>query len=134
MSKQVSIRVPDNRLEWELDMADLLSATDLPVGFSYSSKFIRVVELGLTNLEPWWIFTGELLLDRYVGMARRYPKRSLVPFARRQDNDDVACWDVHSGRAVLVHDFASPGTEARSDFPDFYAWLRQAVEDLIEFE
>lgn len=40
-----------------------------------------------------------------------YPGRSLVPFACRQDNDDVACWDLDQGRGrvVIVHDFKSPG-------------------------
>jgi hypothetical protein len=114
-------------------MADLLSLLDLPEGFSYPPEFIRVVELGLINLEPWWIITGDLLRDRFAGLAMRYPDRTLVPFARRQDNDDVACWDARTGKLVVIHDFASPGSEARGEFPDFYAWLRQAVEDLIEF-
>ncbi len=52
----------------------------------------------------------------------------------RQDNDDVACFDVDRGKVVIVHDFASPGYEQRADFADFYAWLRQAIEDLIAFD
>ena len=82
-------------------MADLLSLADLPDGFSYPPEFVRVVELGLTNLEPWWIMSGGPLRDRHAGLARRYPQRVLVPFARRQDNDDVACWDV-LGRTLVV--------------------------------
>lgn len=115
-------------------MADVLNISELPEGFSYPSEFVRVVELGLTQLEPWWIMTGDLLRDRFSGLAGRYPNRTLVPFARRQDNDDVACWDVRSGKLVVIHDFASPGSEARTDFPTFYAWFRQAVDDLIEFD
>jgi hypothetical protein len=78
------------------------------------------VELGLTNLEPWWIITGDLLRDRHVELLRRYPQRALVPFARRQDNDDVACWDVSTGKVIVIHDFASPGSETRGEFADFY--------------
>lgn len=114
--------------------ADLLAVLDLPEDLVYPPDFIRVVELGLTNLEPWRILTGELLRDRYAGIARRYPQQALVPFARRQDNDDVACWDARDGRLVVIHDFASPGSEVRGEFPNFYAWLRQAMEDLIEFD
>jgi hypothetical protein len=55
-------------------------------------------------------------------------------FAVRQDNDDVACWDIDQANAVVVHDFASPGFEQRREFPGFYDWLRQAIEDLIEFD
>ncbi|GAA0383751.1 hypothetical protein [Streptomyces luteireticuli] len=115
-------------------MADLLTIDDLPEGFEYPDEFVRVVELGLTNLEPWWIFDGDLLRRRLVGLQERYPGRRLVPFARRQDNDDVACWDLDQGGIAVVHDFASAGWEQRARFEDFNSWLRQAIEDLIEFE
>ena len=113
-------------------MADLLTSLDLPAGFDYPPEFIRVVELGLTDLEPWWIFDGDLLRDRALGLRERYPARQLVPFARRQDNDDVACWDLGHGDVVVIHDFASPGWEQRRVYLDFNAWLRQAIEDLIK--
>jgi hypothetical protein len=115
-------------------MTDLLSIADLPGGFEYPREFIRVVELGLTNLEPWWIVQGKLLRDRFVGLRERYPDRLLVPFAVRQDNDDVACWDIGLGNVAVVHDFASPGWERRDEFPRFRDWLRQAFEDMIAFE
>lgn len=92
-------------------MAELLDAAVLPVGFEYPHEFLRVVELGLTDLEPWLIMDGEQLQWRHQGLRERYSDRSLVPFARRQDNDDVACWDWDQGdrSVVIVHDFASPG-------------------------
>lgn len=66
---------------------------------------------------------------------RGYPERALVPFARRQDNDDVACWEAGQGEQVfIVHDYASPGWERRGVYPNFYVWLRQAVEDMIEYD
>ncbi len=114
-------------------MADLLSIDDLPKGFDYPAEFVRVVELGLTDLEPWWIFDGDQLRRRAVGLRERYPQRRLVPFARRQDNDDVACWDLDARDVAIIHDMASPGWEQRQRFADFNAWLRQAIEDLIEF-
>jgi hypothetical protein len=117
-------------------VAGLLPVEDLPSGFWYPPSFVRVVELGLTNLEPWHVLEGASLRERQDGLAQRYPTRELVPFAVRQDNDDVACWDLARGgdRVVVIHDFASPGWEDRGEYPDFYAWLRQAVEDLIDFD
>ena len=114
-------------------MAELLSLEDLPEGFDYPSEFIRVVELGMVNLEPWWILEGDLLRSRQQGLKERYPRRRLVVFARRQDNDDVACWDLAANDVAIVHDFASPGYEHVRSLPDFNDWLRQAIEDLIEF-
>ncbi|WP_202870559.1 hypothetical protein [Kribbella sp. VKM Ac-2571] len=57
-----------------------------------------------------------------------------MPFARRQDNDEVACWRVGSGAVLIIHDFDDSGRELRETLPSFYTWLRRAIEDLIEFE
>jgi hypothetical protein len=48
----------------------------------------------------------------------------------------VACWELAAGdgTVVVVHDFASPGWEKRDHFSSFYDWLRQAIQDLIEFD
>ncbi len=116
-------------------MTELLTVDDLPPGFDYPRPFVRVVELGLSNLEPWWIVGGELLRQRHLGIRERYPDRSLVPFAVRQDNDDVACWDLSQGdRVVVIHDYASPGDELVCEFSDFTAWFRQAIDDLLDWE
>lgn len=115
-------------------MTELLPIGDLPNGFTYPAEYIRTVELGLRNFEPWWIIDGRFLRDRFVGLKERYPELSLVPFAFREDNDDVACWDTVSRNVVIIHDFASPGYERRAELVDFHAWLRLAVDDFIEFE
>lgn len=116
-------------------MHQLLTAAELPEGFGYPAQFVRIVELGLTELEPWHLMEGRELRERLNGLAERYPDRRLVPFARRVDDDDVACWEIDNpGRVVIVHDFASPGWERQGEFENFYGWLRQAVEDLIEYD
>jgi hypothetical protein len=40
-------------------VAELLSAADLSGGFNYPYNFVRVVELGLTNLEVWHVLEGQ---------------------------------------------------------------------------
>src|SRR5688500_8899490 len=102
----------------------LLSDAELPEGFSYPGEFLRAVRLGLVNLEPWTIVDGEHLRRRFAGLRERYPTRTLVPFAERQDNDDVACWDADHGGVTIVHDFASPGWEQRWRVAGFHEWLR----------
>ena len=115
-------------------MVALLSNEDMPSGFDYPAEFVRAAELGVTNLEPWRLLEGAALHQRHRGLSQRYPNRSLVPFAARQDTDDVACWDAsRPGRVLVIHDFASAGYELEAEFPDFNAWLRQALEDFIDF-
>ena len=53
-------------------------------------------------------------------MQVRYPKRILIPFARRGDNDDVACFELNKGDEVqIIHDFASGGYEQRNTYKSF---------------
>lgn len=114
---------------------ELLSIEDLPERFEYPSLFVRVVQLGLANLEPWLIVGGELLRQKLLGLRERYPNRRYVPFAIRVDCDDVACWDPDYGGSVLiVHDHASAGDEIDGEIDSFAAWFRQAVEEMIEWE
>ena len=116
-------------------MGKILSNGELPKWFKYPSQFMRIYDLGLLNLEPWIILEGEQLRVRYKGLRARYKGRELVPFARREDNDDVACWEKDCGeQVVIIHDFASPGYEHREKHKDFWTWFRLAVEDMIEFE
>lgn len=115
-------------------MVELLSSTELPDSFTYPRELIRIAELGLLDLNPWWIMEGTALRIRFADVRQRYPQRKLVPFARRQDNDDVACFDLDRGIVTIVHDFASSGWERRAEFADFRAWLHQAIDDLIAFE
>ncbi|WP_221931101.1 hypothetical protein [Aliiroseovarius halocynthiae] len=91
--------------------------------------------MGFSDLEPWYFLDGEELNHALTGLRQRYPDRTLTPFARRQDNDDTACWDGRDNKTVyIIHDFASVGYEERETYDGFYSWLRAAIEDLIEFD
>ncbi|MFF0358331.1 hypothetical protein ACFYRM_29345 [Nocardia sp. NPDC004970] len=116
-------------------MLELPDESELPDEFAYPSSFKGIIDRGLTDLEPWQILGGELLRIRNSGLQDHYPDQRYIPFAARGDCDDVACWVCPDNRRVLiVHDFASPGREARTEYPGLYGWFRQAIEDLIEFD
>ena len=113
---------------------DLLRPEDLDVRLAYPAGIKRVVEQGLIHLVPWHIMDREQATQRIRGLRQRYRTR-YVPFAWRQDNDDIACLDPErAGRVVVVHDFANDGYERRRDFDSFWDWFRAAVEDMIAFE
>lgn len=113
---------------------ELLYAEDVDVPLVYPDGLKRVFEQGLIDLTPWHMMDREAAKQRLRGLRERY-KVKYVPFARRQDNDDIACIDhERPGHVVIVHDFAGEGYEQRRDFDSFWDWFRVAVEDMIVFE
>lgn len=113
-----------------------LAANQLPAWLEYPRAYERLLEQNLVNITPWHIMTAEEVKLRYKGLSTRYPKRQLFPFAYRQDNDDVACWEAGEGeRVFIIHDFASPGWEiSKSNFEDLWSWFREAVEETIDWD
>jgi hypothetical protein len=118
----------------------LFPPEDLPPGFKFPAAFLDVVKAPeLPELTPWWFLAKREKLARgWLDILReQYPERSLVPFAKWDPSDDVACFDGAdtSGNPVvfLIHTFTTPGWEQRGTLPDFGAWLAQAAEDAREY-
>ncbi len=113
----------------------LLEKKDLPQNFIYPLDFIKIIDQNLINITPWHIIVGDELKGRYEGLKSRFPARNLIPFACRNDNDDVACFEVENrGIVHIIHDFANTGYEQRETFNSFWLWFRKAIEDMIEYE
>ncbi len=113
----------------------VLDDSQCPPWFTYPRAYLRLVEQGIVDLTPWYLLDAERVTRYAAELVRRYPGTERLPFARRQDNDDVACFDrSRPGQVVLLHDGATPGTEQRRVFPDVWAWFRFAVEQMIEWE
>ena len=120
----------------------MINQQDVPAeirskNFEIPKGYYRIYELGLTNIRPWYFLDGQEFGKIYKGIQRRYPQRVLLPFARRQDNDDVACFVVDSsdytrGHVLIIHDYASSGTEVHNSFPSFWDWFRMAINDMMD--
>lgn len=113
---------------------ELLAAEDLDVSVLLPEGLVRVASQGLINLSPWHVMPRDLAKKRMTGLRARY-RTKYVPFARRQDNDDLACIDPDEpGCVVIVHDFSSEGAERVARYDTFWNWFRSAVDDMIAFE
>ncbi len=118
-----------------MPMDSLLSDEELPGWFNYPEEFLRIIEQGLLDFDPWIVLQGDRLRTRFQGIQERFPGRDLVPFARREDNDDVACWEKGNPQGVvIIHDFSSSGYEQRESFDSFWDWFRNIIEEMIEYE
>ena len=121
---------------WDDLMKDfeLLNPDDVDVNLAYPDGLLRAVEQQLLDLTPWHLMDRETAKKRLSGLRERY-ERKYVPFALRQDSDDMACIDpAIPEHVVIVHDFASEGYERRQEFTSFWDWFRAAIEDMISFE
>jgi len=112
----------ENIIELEKDLMD----------FNFPSSYLKVIELNLVDYEYWYLMGDKQIRTRKEGLNKRFPNRNLIPFARRDNNDDIACFEVGQGEKVfIVHDFASEGYERRQEFEDFWSWFISAIKELI---
>jgi len=101
--------------------------------FSFPWELEHIADLGLEDFDAWFLMDATLGSHYIKDMAERYPARHLVPFAKRADNDDVACFELEKpGKVVIVHDFADPGWECREEYDTFWDWFQSAIDVLIE--
>jgi len=109
--------------------------------FSFPQSYVELVsQENIPYLEPWW-FLSEYKEDADFWMdeiAKQYPSRKLVPFAKAGSSDDVACFDGSdtSGnpKVFYVHTFASPGWEDHGDVESFDVWLEKTKAESIEYK
>ncbi len=96
---------------------------NFPEWVEIPERYFELLKYDRNEFLPWYLFDRENLLYRYQGLQMRYPNRQLVPFARHDYCDDVACWEKDKpGKVIIIHDYASPGWESRFIFPSFDDW------------
>lgn len=110
---------------------------NLPDWFQLPEQYIKLLESGNFrdgdfDFGPsWQLLYGQFIASRFEGVKKRFPSLNLYPFARRMDDDDIACFDLDEPssppKVVIIHDFASPGWEQRGTFENYEAW-REAAE------
>ena len=98
----------------------------------------RVIQRDMSHIDPWrFIMDSTELENLYAVLRELYPEAIYMPFARRMDNDDIACVVVESdsasrGRIAIVHLYASAGYEIDEHYETFWAWFRVAVNQMVD--
>ena len=114
-----------------------IDESDKPENFEYPRSFIDYVSNHIEDLEPWKLLSSSEITSVFKGLRQRYPNRIIVPFARRLDNDDRACFDASESlidpKIIIIHDFAAPGWEKRGELVNFEDWLKLVEEDIKEW-
>jgi hypothetical protein len=107
-------------------------------GINLPRGYQEAKDLNLVNLRPWHFVSDEEFDLLQPGIDKRYPNRHVIPFARREDNDDVAAFvsrdpEQETGQVIVIHDFASPGYEVVARMKTFWDWFKYAVDEMIEW-
>ena len=87
-------------------------------------------------LQPWHYFPRQDTFEPTKRWPRAGSRTRLVAFAKRQDSDDMACFEVSGDRVtqiVMIHGWTSEGFEVTGTFPDFWAWVRGVIDDVSEW-
>jgi hypothetical protein len=107
----------------------------LPKGFIYPESFIKYIKYDteVKELEPYILFRSKDRTQTFNRVVKeQYPSRTLVPFGKDNNSDDVFCFDgtdiSGNPKVYIVHTYASPGWEDKGYVEDFTAWLTFAQE------
>lgn len=112
----------------------LLSDALKPDWLIYPAGLIELVRSERVTLIPWHVEKSVAVLATH----RRFKShlgRELVPFAYRQDREDLACFEKGKGESVMIiHDNTDPGWEDEGSYPSFADWLAAAEDEAREWE
>ena len=101
--------------------------------FEYPETYEKLLKLKLFDFDVWYLIPEEQAQRRLLALQERYPSTKLIPFARRDDNDDIACFEVgEENRVQIIHDFVSYGFEQRAELQDLWEWVENAVKEMVE--
>jgi len=127
--------MPLKKVDYILSLEGLQAFERTLQNFRFPPPYLKVVELGMVNLEKWFLLSNELVERRFYGLKKRYKHRNLIPFAGRFDSDDIACFEIGQGeRVFIIHDYADEGWERRQEFETFWNWFISAIKELMGIE
>ena len=98
---------------------------------TYPQSFLILrTECDFTGLNKWWVLPDDLIKARMDGLKERYPKHPLRPFAKRQDNDFIACF-TEDDKVIVFKDYANRSIDFTTAI-ELSEWLKLVMEQLIE--
>lgn len=111
---------------------ELLDTEDLD--FEYPEAIERLVALQLVNYDFWYVMKKDQAMKLFDQLSEQCRHKKLVPFARRGDNEDVACFEIGKGeRVVILRQSEFLGYRPYKIFDTVWDWFRDAIEIMIKF-
>ena len=119
----------------------LYAGDEVPDGFEYPESYIEIMSRDfILDIEPWF-FICEFKNSALFWMSeikQLYPTRKLIPFAKVNYSDDIACFDGEDSsgnpKVYYIHAFASSGWEDRGFAENFDEWLEIACLESAHYK
>jgi len=101
----------------------------LPATFSYPPEFLALASSPVLDLYPWWMIDADSDAGRLVYRITLGAGKLLVPFAKTDLYDDIACFNAAapSTSPEIVMICSTP--ERAYGFVNFAAWHTRARHD-----
>jgi len=113
---------------------EILNTDDFGVTFNYPDALERLVALKLINFDLWYLMSKEQSMVILRQMKMNCNRKDLIPFARRGDNEDVACFEIgNNEKVVVLRNCEHLGYRPRQVFDSVWDWFRDAIEIMIAF-
>jgi len=129
------------------DYSEITEASELSmqneIVFNFPVEYNWLVERGIvgfapfTQLQPWY-FTPK---DQSFWVTSRWQNNAcrddLFVFARRQDNDELACLAFNKegnlSRILVIQGWVGDGFEILKEFPSFWEWFKYVIDDIADW-
>jgi hypothetical protein len=109
---------------------------EMPIGYEWLIDRGIVGFEAFTALQPWHY----LPIDQCFWVDERWPAVSelhLLAFAKRQDDDQLACFIVNTAgkaeKVLLIQGWTGHGFDVIKEFPNLWAWLTHVVQDIADW-
>ena len=113
---------------------EILDTDGYEVAFNYPDALERLVALKLLNFDLWYLVSREQSVEIFKQMKMNCNRMGLIPFARRGDNEDIACFETGNDEKVVVFKNCEYlGYRPREVFDSVWDWFRDAIEIMIAF-
>jgi len=114
----------------------LTAIPDFPSSYSWIVDRHLVGFAPFTQLQPWFFIEKKsqfYLMDRF----QNYSELNGIAFARRQDNDLLACYQITTAqplkKIVVVNGWTASGFDVVCEHASIWDWLKSSIDDVANW-
>jgi hypothetical protein len=107
-----------------------------PPGYRWLLEHRLVGFYDSSVLEPWYYLERDEVFNVTDEWPQGPSKDRLVAFAKRQDCDDIACFEIGprgASSVIVIHGWTDTGYDIVARYENFWEWLKSVIDDIAEW-